>query len=167
MPATTTTTVAATPTTTVAPTTTAPVEELSIRQVVEATPELSVLAALLNTPGLDPELVDALDNPARAVTLLAPTDEALPDPATLDPDELSDLLLYHLLDGAYDSEVLAERDDPEFPTLLIDGDDVATVERSIEDGAIVLNGTARVIEPFDLASTAGFVHTIDTVLTPP
>jgi hypothetical protein len=32
---------------------------------------------------------------------------------------------------------------------------------------IVLNGTGRVVEPFDLASTAGFVHTIDTVLTPP
>lgn len=168
VPATTTTTVAPAPTTTtVAPTTTAPVEELSIREVIEATPELSVLAALLNTPGLDPELLDALDNPARAVTLLAPTNEAIPDAATLDPTEIGDLLLYHVLDGAYDSDVLAERDDPEFPTLLIDGDDVATVERSIEDGAIVLNGAARVIDPFDLASTAGFVHTIDTVLTPP
>lgn len=167
VPATTTTTVPAATTTTVpAPTTTAPAD-LSIREVVEATPELSVLAGLLNAPGLDPELVAALDDPARAVTLLAPTNEAIPDAATIDPDELSELLLYHLLDGAYDTNVLAGRDDPEFPTLLVDGDDVAVVERSIEDGVIVLNGTGRVVEPFDLASTAGFVHTIDTVLTPP
>lgn len=167
VPATTTTVPDSTTTTVPDATTTVPATEQSILDIVNTTPELSTLAALLQTPGLDPVLVDAITDPSRAITLMAPNDDAIPDDVTDDPAVLSRILLYHLIDGSFDTETLGDAGDFEYPTLLVVDGVPALVSASVIGGVLTFNATAGVVQPSDMESTAGFVHTVNGILTPP
>jgi len=160
--------------------------EVTAEVVVEATPEV--------TPEATPELMTiveiASDNrdfstlvaavlaadlaetlSSGEFTVFAPTNDAFS--AALEslgltvadlvaqPELLRSILTYHVVEG----KVLAET------VLTLDGEEVATVNGetisiAIEDGAVVLNGSVRVVM-VDIVASNGVIHVIDGVLLPP
>ncbi|MFW2382870.1 MAG: spondin domain-containing protein, partial [Acidimicrobiales bacterium] len=104
--------------------------------------------------------------PGEMFTMLAPTDEAFaalpPDMLEgllADPGFLTDILLYHLIEGAVPAETVVTL--TEAQTLL-----GAPLGIEVIDGQVVLNGATTVIET-DIATTEGLIHVIDGVLQPP
>lgn len=99
-------------------------------------------------------------------TVFAPTDEAfaaLPD-GTLDsllenPDQLADVLTYHVVPGRVFSGDVVNVDTA--PTVQGSGIDV-----SVDMGSVMLNESASVIQT-DILATNGVVHVIDSVILPP
>lgn len=99
-------------------------------------------------------------------TVFAPTDEAfaaLPEgtvEALLeDPQgQLTDILLYHVVEGAVPAEAVVSLDAA--PTLL--GQDVSI---TVEDGRVFLNDTVEVVTT-DIQASNGIIHVIDAVLLP-
>lgn len=102
-----------------------------------------------------------------AFTVFAPTDEAfaaLPEGTieTLlaDPSgALTDILLYHVVDGAVPAETVVTLDAA--TTLL--GEDVTI---TVSDGRVLLNDTVEVITT-DIVASNGIIHVINAVLLPP
>ncbi len=140
----------------------------TIAGIVADNEDFSTLLTALETA----EWVEALDGDGP-LTVFAPTNEAfeaLPEGALDDllddPDTLSAILRYHVVEG----EVYAE------DVLALDGETVETLaELDIaislgedEDGEtiVLLNETVQVIEA-DIEAANGVIHVIDAVLTPP
>jgi uncharacterized surface protein with fasciclin (FAS1) repeats len=109
-------------------------------------------------------LVDTLKGEGP-FTVFAPTDDAfaaLPEGLVAallnDVPALTDILLYHVVAGkvmAADVVKLTEA-----PTVL--GENVAI---AVQDGAVVLNGTTKVVIT-DIVASNGVIHVIDAVLLP-
>jgi len=124
-----------------------------------------VLLAALETAGL----VDAL-NGDGPFTVFAPTDEAFgalleelgvtPEELLANPD-LANILLYHVVSGAFMAADVIEIAPADVPTLY----DENTVAIAVVDGSVVINDAATVITPDVLASN-GVIHVIDAVLVP-
>ena len=110
-------------------------------------------------------LVEALKGEGP-FTVFAPTDEAfarLPE-GTLDtllanPEQLRDVLLYHVVEGKVMAEDVLGLDGAKVETLLGD-----TINISIMDGKVYIND-AQVITT-DIETSNGVIHVIDTVLVP-
>ena len=112
------------------------------------------------------DLVEALQGEGP-FTVFAPTDEAfaaLPEGALdgllADTDALSNVLLYHVVDG----KVMAA------DVVGLDGQDVATL--SGETVAVMLDGENVVINEFtviitDIEASNGVIHVVDAVILPP
>lgn len=132
-----------------------------IWDVVEQIPELSTLETAIQAAGL----ANTLDNDQATLTLFAPVNNAfaaLPagelDELLKDPTgALKDILLYHVVDGAYSPGML--KDGLTLKTL-----NGASFSITKKDGAIKVNG-AKVSEPIYVIN--GVVYLIDAVLTPP
>jgi transforming growth factor-beta-induced protein len=111
------------------------------------------------------DLVDALSG-ANPLTVFAPNEDAfaaLPTGALQfllrNPDILTQVLLYHVVDGNVLSPTLA--DGQVVPTLSADGN----VTVSIDGATVMING-ATVVGADNIALN-GVIHVIDTVLIPP
>ncbi len=110
-------------------------------------------------------LVDALRGEGP-FTVFAPTDEAfeaLPD-GVLDnllanPDELSNVLLFHVVEGKVMAEDVLEMDGAMVDTLLGE-----QIEIAIDMGKVYIND-AQVITT-DIETSNGVIHVIDAVLVP-
>jgi len=147
------------PTTTAAPTTTDAEPELgSIIDVITEDGRFATLLAALDAAGLTEELS------TRAVTLLAPTDDAFAalgqatiDGLLADPAALASVLQGHVLPAPQDSVAIAVFNN----VLAINGASWDVVV----DGDTLRVGAATVIAP-DLEADNGWVHGIDTVLVP-
>lgn len=116
--------------------------------------QFSTLVGALTTTGLDATL--AGDGP---FTVFAPTDDAFAalgvDLSTLSNDELSEILLYHVVPGSVDSgSIPATADTAAELTLVFD----------TSDGVKVNNAT---VTTADIMADNGIIHIIDTVLLPP
>ncbi|MGI9659439.1 MAG: fasciclin domain-containing protein, partial [Gaiellaceae bacterium] len=110
-------------------------------------------------------LVDAL-NGDGPLTVLAPTDDAfaaLPEGTVEglleDPEALSEILLYHVIEGEVLAETVVGLDAA--PTL-----NGAEVSIAVVDGGVVLNDSVNVTAT-DIAASNGVIHVIDGVLLPP
>ena len=110
-------------------------------------------------------LVDAL-KAEGPYTVFAPTDEAfaaLPDGVLDDllanPEELKNVLLFHVVEGKVMAEDVLEMDGAMVETLL--GQEI---EISIDMGNVYIND-AQVITT-DIETSNGVIHVIDTVLVP-
>lgn len=117
---------------------------------------LDTFEALVRAGALNDNL--RLDGP---FTVFAPSDEAFAEfeqRAQQTGANLTEIMLYHVANGNYPAAALANQED--LTTLMGDH-----VQISTQNGAIVLDGTARVIEP-NLEASNGVVHIIDTVLVP-
>lgn len=121
----------------------------------------TTLAGALVATGLDEALSG--DGP---FTVFAPTDDAFAafeeeNPgvlASLTNEELTDILLYHVVSGWAGPADLS--DGLEVPTLLTD----ATVTITIDGGVQVNDAT---VTTANIVTTNGVIHVIDTVLLPP
>ena len=122
----------------------------------------STLTAAVVKAGLLTTLID----PDATFTVFAPNNDAFAaaDITSLDDyskDELSDILLYHVLDiEANKAEVAGLGTGTAIETL--NGD----IYLSINDNGIFLNGSTEVIAT-DIEADNGVVHVIDRALTPP
>jgi uncharacterized surface protein with fasciclin (FAS1) repeats len=76
-----------------------------------------------------------------------------------DIPQLTDILLYHVVDGKVLAETVVGLDSA--ATLL--GEDI---QIAIQDGAVVLNGEVQVIIT-DIVASNGVIHVVDAVLLPP
>lgn len=112
------------------------------------------------------ELVDALSN-AGPFTVFAPTNEAFNKLPTgtvdnlLKPESketLVDILQYHVSVGVYKAEALNDG----ASIGQVNGGNIKITKK---DGAIYINGTAKIIA--SIPASNGIVHVIDAVLLPP
>ncbi len=99
-------------------------------------------------------------------TVFAPTDAAfaaLPagtlDGLLKDPAALKKILLYHVVSGA----VTADKVVGLTSATSVEGSPIAI---SVKDGAVYLNGSAKVVMP-DVMASNGVIHVIDKVILPP
>jgi uncharacterized surface protein with fasciclin (FAS1) repeats len=149
-----------TQTTPTVPTETTPTEDPgSLVDVAASAGSFEILLAAVDAAGL----TETLDE-GGPFTVLAPTDDAFGDlpegtvEALLDDiDALTDILLYHVIDGTVPAS-----DVQSFslvPTL--QGSDVKVTV----DGSVFLNDAE--VTTADVAANNGVIHVIDTVLLPP
>lgn len=110
-------------------------------------------------------LVDVLQSEGP-FTVFAPTDEAfaaLPEGTVeallADPDALREILLYHVVAGQVLSGDVVGLTSAE----TVQG---SSISISIDDGTVVLNGTANVVA-VDVEASNGVIHVIDAVILPP
>ncbi len=135
---------------------------MSIAEIAAGDEQFSTLVAALDAAGL----VDALAGEGE-FTVFAPPNtafDALPegtvDSLLQDPEgALTDILLYHVVDGAVPAETVVTLDaadtlQGEAVTIQVDGSDV------------LLNETVRVLTT-DIQASNGIIHVVDSVLLPP
>ncbi len=140
------------------------VADPSIAEFVDGNADFSTLATALETA----DLVEVLDGSGE-YTVFAPTNEAfdaLPEGALEDlledPEELRNVLLYHVVDGVVTSDDVVELDEFE----AFQGGTVTVDVVEDQDGAqVVLNGSA-VVTGVDVTASNGVIHVIDSVLLP-
>ena len=103
-------------------------------------------------------------------TVFAPTDEAFEaaleelgltqEELLEDTDLLTDILRYHIVDGAL---LAADLEDGDTLTTLLEDQEITV---SVDDDEVVLNDTVN-IETADILASNGVIHVIDAVLLPP
>lgn len=132
----------------------------SIAEIAVANDDFSTLVTALTTANL----VETLAGEGE-FTVFAPTNDAFAalgdtlNDVLADPEGLlTQILLYHVIDGIVPAEKVVTLD--EAPTLQ---GDVITIE-VIDDG-VILNGNVKVIAT-DIKATNGIIHVIDAVLVP-
>lgn len=140
-----------------------PMEEAlpSIAEIAAGDENFSTLVTALDAAGL----VETLAGEGE-FTVFAPTNDAfaaLPegtlDALLADPTgQLTNILLYHVVDGAVPAETVVTL---ESATTLL-GEDVTI---SVVDGSVFLNDTVEVIIT-DIMASNGIIHVIDAVLIP-
>lgn len=147
----------------------------TIVDVASNTEQVSTLVTILTE--VAPDTVETLNTPANATdvaskyTVFAPTNEAFEallseldvtlEEALEQPEMLQNILNYHVVPGAVNAEAAIFMDGREMATL--QGADISV---SVEDGTVVLNGEANVIQA-DITAQNGVIHLIDSVLMPP
>ena len=138
-----------------------------------APPALPDFIEALAADGRFTTLLTALDlsfveppPPGELFTLLAPTDNAfaalpedLRNDLLADPGFLTDVLLYHLIEGSVSAADLAAM--TEIRTLL-----GAPIMIDFSDDLVFLNNEAAIVDE-DIAVDQGLIHGIDAVLLPP
>ena len=164
------------PTTEAAPTEEAMAEEPTAEPMEEESmEEMNSIVDIAVADGRFTTLVTAVEAAGLAETLsgegsftvFAPTDDAfaaLPegtlDSLLADPEgALTDVLLYHVVDGAVMAETVVTLES----ATTLQGEDVAI---TVADGNVFLNETTQVIIT-DIEASNGVIHVIDTVLLPP
>lgn len=134
----------------------------TIVEVAADTPGFETLVAAITAADLGETL-----SGEGPFTVFAPTDDAfdaLPEgllDALLLPenqDTLTQILTYHVVSGEVPSDQVTEG-----PVETVEGE---SIEVSIPDGTVTLNGTATVTT-VDVEASNGVIHVIDGVLVPP
>lgn len=134
--------------------------EGTVLDALEEQGNFTTLLAAIDAAGLQESLADR-----DSVTLFAPTDEAFAampagavDALLADPAALEQVLLFHALPVAQDSETVAA-----FSSLVtLQG---GRLETSTEGDMVTVGGIP--ITEADVEAGNGFIHAIDGVLTPP
>jgi uncharacterized surface protein with fasciclin (FAS1) repeats len=145
----------------------ADLEVPAVKNIVEVAVEngnFTTLAGALVATGLD----EVLSNSEASYTVFAPTDAAfdkLPE-GTLDnltTDQLSDILLYHVLPGAVRSDAAI--------SLAQSPENIATTEAkssiALSFVTPTLNANGAKISSTDIIASNGVIHVVDTVILPP
>ncbi len=144
----------------------------SIGEVAAADGQFSTLVTAAQLAGLSDTIADCDAGP---LTVLAPTDDAFAAALSAlnlevtdlvaDPDLLTALVSYHVLDGAIPSEVVLTLDGASAPTL--QGEDITV---SVDGDAISIvsgNPVPANVTAADIQACNGIIHVIDNVLLPP
>jgi uncharacterized surface protein with fasciclin (FAS1) repeats len=135
----------------------------TIVEVASETEGFETLVTALDAAGL----VSTLDDESASFTVFAPTDEAfaaLPEGALdallEDIDALTNVLTYHVIDGAVDSA--AATDAAGTTVEMVNGGKVAV---TLRDGELFINEAK--VTTTDIEASNGIIHVIDAVLLPP
>ena len=138
---------------------------IDVMAELRADARFSTLVSALDQTNLD-AVVSSLDG----MTIFAPTNDAFTalgvDLSTLSDQELSDILLYHVLAARVESSDLASGQTYASTALAGPDSDDPGVSILIEvDSGVRINNTADVIEA-DIDADNGVIHAIDAVLLP-
>lgn len=137
----------------------------TIADIAVADSRFSTLVAALSTA----DLVGAVADETAELTVFAPTNDAfgaalaalgLTAEELLASDDLTDILLYHVVPGTFLAADVVAAAPFAAPTL-----QGATIDVTVVDGGVVLNGTVNVIIT-DVKAVNGVIHAIDFVLLP-
>lgn len=137
-------------------------EESTTFEIIENSPNHTVLTSLLVNSGLD----QALDN--GTFTIFAPTDDAFSriDTSSLTEEEATNILLNHVIGGVAESFNLTTTYLKTLATEKVSGDE-NNLSIYVNVGAnVVLNGNSSVTVEDNFASN-GVVHIVDEVITIP
>lgn len=129
----------------------------TIYEIIQGESTLSSLEALVEAAALSDNLQQ--DGP---FTVFAPTNDALAafSAASLEDDvSVTDILLYHVLNGEYMAADLAGEDS----IMTLAGEYLYFDTDDSSESGLVLNGTVMVVRA-DIVASNGVVHIIDTVL---
>ncbi len=105
------------------------------------------------------DLAETLSDPSGTFTVFAPTDDAFAALGENVPEDLSPILLYHVLG----SPVFSDEISSGIISSLNSSDPEIVVE--LTDMGVMLNGSAKVIAT-DIVGTNGVIHVIDEVILP-
>lgn len=139
----------------------------TIVDVAKSDPNFSVLVQALGITGLD----TALDNGAASLTVFAPTNQAFADLlselglsslADIPVPTLSNILLYHVLDG---KNMAADISTGYFSTLASGPSDGSNLSFYTDMEATMINSRAN-ITATDIVADNGVIHMIDKVILP-
>jgi uncharacterized surface protein with fasciclin (FAS1) repeats len=131
----------------------------------------SITAGAVRHSHYEDMLANFADAAAGPCTVFAPTNTAFEDLAEafevtvgdlLGLEDVGDILLYHVVPGAYLAADVFAAAPFDAPTLL----ESEAIAIDVVDGAVVLNETVTVVEA-DLIASNGVIHAIDGVLTIP
>ena len=136
----------------------------TVADIAARSPVHSTLTTAVGLANLGSALSDA----SASLTVFAPTDDAFDavDPSLLtallaDPDDsLTNVLLYHVLDGQVSAQDIVDNSITSAPTL--QGENIAI---DVTASGVVLNSNVNVVIT-DIFGTNGVVHVIDGVLLP-
>ncbi len=144
----------------------------SIAEVAAADGGFSTLVTAAELAGLGDTISDCEAGP---LTVLAPTDDAFAaalealglevTDLVADPELLTTIVSYHVLDGAVPAEVVLTLDGASAPTL--QGEDVSV---SVDGDTISIvsgNPVPATVIAADIQACNGIIHAIDNVLLPP
>lgn len=129
----------------------------SLMAMIRNNDQLNDFETLLQAAGL----ANNLDNDGP-FTVFAPTDEALANLDMLAANanvSVTDILLYHIVNGVYNGQTVANRS--ALTTLMGENVDIA-----VNAGSVSLNDSAGLVTT-DIQADNGTLHIIDTVLLPP
>ena len=138
----------------------------TIADIAVADSRFSTLVTALSTA----DLVGAVADETADLTVFAPTNDAfgaalaalgLTAGELLASDDLSDILLYHVVPGTLLAEDVIAAAPANVDTLLTD----RQIGVDVVDGGVVLNGSVNVVIT-DLKAVNGVIHVIDFVLLP-
>lgn len=133
--------------------------ELNIVETADADDRFSTLVEFIG----DAELVDALSG--DDLTVFAPTNDAFDtlfetvDPAELSPEDLIEILTYHVTSGT----ILSGNINPGDTGLTMLNKEQTLVQASA--AGVLINGFSNVVDP-DITASNGVIHAIDEVLLP-
>ena len=137
----------------------------TIAEVVAEDEEFSTLLTALEAA----DLVEVFEDPKAKYTVFAPTNDAFAEipeadlQALLDdPEALSEVLTYHVVEGKIPSKKL----DPEQSVETLQGGEIQI--EVADDGATITDGQGReaTIVVTDVKAKNGVIHVIDLVLLP-
>lgn len=133
-------------------------DEMNIVETAQANDDLSVLAGAI----ADADLVGTLESDGP-FTVFAPTDaafNALPQGtlANLSPQELAQILTFHVVEGEILSGQLQATQDVE----TVQGEELLVTR---QQGTVTVNGSS-VVSTADIEASNGVIHVIDEVLLP-
>ena len=139
----------------------------TIVDVAKGNPDFSILVQALGITGLDV----ALDNNAASFTVFSPTNQAFVDLleelglnglADVPKATLSNILLYHVLDG---SKMAASITTGYYSTLSAGPTDNTNLSLYVDMGTTMINNRAK-ITATDVRASNGVIHVIDKVILP-
>ncbi len=135
----------------------------SIMEVARGAGTFTTLVAALEATGLD----QTLDSDASTFTVFAPTDDAFAklgadtiNALLADTEKLTNMLTYHVIDGAVNAE--AAVGSAGSTVAMLNGDSVGL---SLSGDALLVN--ASTVTGIDVMASNGIIHVIDAVLIPP
>ena len=138
----------------------------TIVDVAKGNPQFSTLVTALTITGLD----KALDNKSASFTVFAPTNAAFASLLTelkysslndIPKETLSNILLYHVLDGA---KMAASIETGYFKTLAKGAGDDTKLSMMIDMGSTMINKRAK-ITGTDVKASNGVIHVINGIIT--
>jgi len=144
--------------------------EKAILDILAESGEFTILLSVLEAAR--PRVLDRLTDEENPVTLIAPNDAAFRDLlATAQSTQLqlvantnliTDILLYHIVDGVLSSEELRSANGTSIMTNLRENQAFFVTVTSSD---VVLNNTVR-FERFDILASNGVIHVVEDVLLP-
>jgi transforming growth factor-beta-induced protein len=151
------------------------IADIVVASASAETPEFSTLLAAVQAG--DPAVLEALSNPEAALTVFAPTDAAFAALAEAlgaeafgavlaDPAALTNILLFHVLDGkVMSADVVAglEANDGMLQVPSLQGQYIDIAQT---DDGITVNGANLNLDMVDIEASNGVIHVIDAVILP-
>lgn len=147
------------------------IAEIVVASATGESPEFTSLLAAVQAA--DPAVLEALSNPEAELTVFAPTDAAFAalgeetlNAVLADQELLTNILLYHVVEGIVHDDVLGEMlADADMMTLEVPTLNGAPVTFTANEDGVFINDAQIVLTNVDAAN--GVIHVIDAVILPP